>query len=321
MANGEFAIIERFFTRQPIAHPATEIGIGDDCAVLYLQESSRIALTTDTLVSGIHFLPDVDPCRLGHKSLAVNLSDLAAMGATPRWALLSLTLPEDDANWLEGFATGFFRLAERYRVQLIGGDTTRGPLAITVQALGVFASAPPMRRFGARPGEGIYVTGHLGSAGLGLKIRRREFVCPDSEPVDRLEIPEPRVGFGAVLSCFASACIDISDGLAADLGHILRHSGVGAEVHWELLPLSAAVRHYVETSGDATLPLTAGDDYELCFTMPRQHEESLRQAVSTGGVPYTWIGSIEARPGLRLSRAGKCEDFPMRGYDHFGSQP
>lgn len=320
MAHGEFAIIERFFIRQPIVHPATEIGIGDDCAVLHLPKSSRIALTTDTLVSEVHFLPDVDPRRLGHKSLAVNLSDLAAMGAAPRWALLSLTLPEVDANWLESFATGFFRLAERYRVQLIGGDTTRGPLSVTVQALGVLASAQPMRRFGARPGEGIYVTGYLGSAGLGLKIRLGEFVCPDPEPIDRLEVPEPRVGFGAALSRFASACIDISDGLAADLGHILRDSGVGAEVHWEQLPLSPAVRHYVEISGDVELPLTAGDDYELCFTMARQHEESLRQAVG-GGVPFTRIGSVEARPGLRLSRAGKCEDFPMRGYDHFGPQP
>lgn len=319
-APSEFEIIERFFAGQRVAHRETELGIGDDCAVLKFAAETRLALTTDTLVAGVHFFPDADPERLGHKALAVNLSDLAAMGAKPRWALLALTLPESDPAWLSAFAQGFFRLAERYGVQLIGGDTTRGPLAVTVQALGTLAGHSAVTRSGARPGDSVYVTGSLGLAGLGLKLRQGAAQTWGQAALDKLETPEPRVGFGLRLSEFASACIDISDGLAADLGHILEQSGVAAEVDCELLPLSPVVRGYLADTGDWNLPLGAGDDYELCFTAPPGSDQAIQRAAEATGVPVSRIGTIRAGSGLNLCRAGQPVELARSGYLHFSLQ-
>ncbi|WP_407658840.1 thiamine-phosphate kinase [Methylococcus geothermalis] len=317
---GEFEIIRRFFSRQRVMHPETELGIGDDCAILNFAAETRLALTTDTLVAGVHFFPDADPMRLGHKALAVNLSDLAAMGARPRWALLALTLPENDPEWIAAFAQGFFGLAERHGVQLIGGDTTRGPLAITVQALGTAAGRSAVKRSGAQPGDAVYVTGGLGLAGLGLKIRQGAYDASDEEALDRLDVPEPRVGFGLRLPEFASACIDVSDGLAADLGHILEQSAVGAEVDWENLPLSAGVCRYVADSGDWEMPLVAGDDYELCFTAPAMKANAVTLAAEATGTRVSRIGTIRAGSGLSVRRAGRPERLWRSGYLHFVSR-
>jgi thiamine-monophosphate kinase len=316
---GEFEIIRRFFSGQRVADKDTELGIGDDCAVLNLAAATRLVLTTDTLVAGVHFFPDADPARLGHKALAVNLSDLAAMGARPRWALLALTLPENDPAWIGAFAQGFFRLAERHGVQLVGGDTTRGPLAVTVQALGTVDGGPAVKRSGARPGDAVYVTGGIGLAGLGLKIRQGAYLVPDEAALDRLEAPEPRVAFGLRLAGFASACIDVSDGLAADLGHILKQSAVCAELDWEALPLSASVRRYLADSGDWEMPLVAGDDYELCFTAPPTHAEAIALAAEATATRVSRIGAIRAGSGLSIRRCGRPVELSQSGYLHFSS--
>jgi thiamine-monophosphate kinase len=316
---GEFEIIRQFFSRQRVAGGGTEIGIGDDCAVLSFIAATRLALTTDTLVAGIHFFPDADPMRLGHKALAVNLSDLAAMGARPRWALLALTLPENDPEWIAAFAQGFFRLAERHGVQLIGGDTTRGPLAVTVQAVGTVDGGSAVKRSGASPGDAIYVTGSIGLAGLGLKIRQGAYLVPDEEALERLEAPEPRTAFGLRLGEVASAGIDVSDGLAADLGHILEQSGVGAEVDWEALPLAEGVCRYVADSGDWEMPLVAGDDYELCFTAPPVHAQTIALAAEAAATRVTRIGTIRAGSGLSVRRSGQPVKLSRSGYLHFSS--
>jgi thiamine-monophosphate kinase len=317
VALGEFDLIRRFFTRQEVRHPETVLGVGDDCALLRSPASAELAITVDTLVEGVHFLPEVDPESLGHKALAVNLSDLAAMGAAPKWATLALTLPKVDERWLEAFARGFFALAQRHGLELIGGDTTRGPLAITIQAMGLVPLDGALRRSGALPGDLIYVSGPLGSAGLGLKIRQGETAVEDAEAIARLERPEPRVQLGRLLRGLVHACIDISDGLAADLGHILEASRVGAFIDVERLPLTEGVRHYLAETGDWRLPLAAGDDYELCFTLPPVLREDLEQRLSAAGLHAVPIGRIEAEPGLRVLKEGKDLPLTSAGYEHF----
>jgi thiamine-monophosphate kinase len=319
MALGEFELIRRFFTDQAVKHPSTVLGVGDDCALLHVDGSEELAITTDTMVEGIHFLPDVDPEALGHKALAVNLSDLAAMGAEPKWVTLALTLPHGDTTWLQRFAKGLFALAERYGVELIGGDTTRGPLTITVQALGLAPRDRALRRTGARPGDLIYLSGELGAAGLGLKIRQGRTAIEDRTAIARLERPEPRVDIGMMLRDMASSCIDVSDGLAADLGHILEASGVGAALDWERLPLPDGVRRYVEETGDWRMPLSAGDDYELCFTVPPANRDQLERCLATRGFAVTSIGRIEPHTGLRLFKDGQSIDLSHDGYQHFSN--
>ncbi|MGZ8249605.1 thiamine-phosphate kinase [Methylomagnum sp.] len=317
MALGEFDLIRRFFTRQPVRHADTALGIGDDCALLRCPPGHELAVTVDTLVAGVHFLPDVCPARLGHKSLAVNLSDLAAMGAEPRWATLALTLPAVDEVWLEAFARGFFGLAERHGLELIGGDTTRGPLSITIQAMGLTPAGGAMRRSGAKPGDLIYVSGPVGSAGLGLRIRLGQTALIDPAAVDRLERPEPRVELGQTLRGLASACVDVSDGLAADLGHILAMSGVGAVLDFERLPLTGGVGRYIAETGDWRLPLTEGDDYELCFTMPPAARDEVARRLAECGLAAEPIGQIENEPGLRLRKDGRLISLAPAGYEHF----
>lgn len=321
MALGEFDLIRRYFAGQGARHAGTALGIGDDCALLRCEAGRELAVTVDTLVSGVHFLPDADPERLGHKALAVNLSDLAAMGADPAWITLALTLPRVDEAWLEAFARGLFGLAGRYGVELVGGDTTRGPLSITVQAMGWVPRGLALRRAGAGPGDAVYVSGPVGSAGLGLKIRLGQTTLVDPEAIHRLECPYPCVELGRALRGLASACIDVSDGLAADLGHILDQSGVGAELDVERLPLSDGVRRYIAATGDWRLPLTAGDDYELCFTVPPGHQDELERRLSAAGLAAFPIGRIQAERGLRLRKADQICDFLPAGYEHFSRTP
>ncbi|OAH96298.1 thiamine-phosphate kinase [Methylomonas methanica] len=309
MAVAEFDLIRRYFAVHAPRHPFNQLGIGDDCALLNIPAGYQLAVTADTMVENVHFFADADPELLGHKLLAVNLSDLAAMGAEPFAVTLALTLPKVDETWLQAFSRGFINLARQHNVDLIGGDTTSGPLTLTVQAMGVVPQGRALLRSGAQVGDLIYVTGQLGNAGLGLKIKQG-YVCADPELAFRcFNQPQPRVSEGLALRGIANACIDISDGLAADLGHILEQSGVGACLQWDSLPLSASVREFIDHSGDWRMPLTAGDDYELCFTVPADCSQPLPVA--------TCVGIIEAVPGLRMNRAGCVDAFEGKGFEHF----
>lgn len=314
---GEFDLIRRYFAAPEPCRGDTLLGVGDDCALLRPSAGFDLAVTTDTLVCGVHFFPDVDPADLGHKALAVNLSDLAAMGAAPAWVTLCLTLPSADDAWLDGFRSGFFDLARRHSVDLVGGDTTRGPLSVTVQAIGFVPQGRGLLRSAAQADDLIYVTGTIGSAGLGLKVLRSEADSDDGEPARRLLRPEPRVAAGQALLGLAHACIDVSDGLAADLGHILDECGLGATLDADQLPLSAAVVRYIDVTGDWSLPLTAGDDYELCFTVPAERRAEIEALFGRLDTRCTQIGVVESEPGLRIVRRGRRETLPMAGYDHF----
>lgn len=318
----EFELIDRYFRRPP-AREDVPLGIGDDGALVRVPGGTELVVSVDTLLEGVHFPASTGPAAIGHKSLAVNLSDLAAMGADPAWATLALSLPGPDEAWLEGFCAGWFALAERYQVQLLGGDTTRGPLGITVQILGTVPQGQALRRCGARPGDLLYVSGSLGDAAVALEAlsgrlpggAREEAAC-----LRRLEFPEPRVEAGLALRGLGTAAIDVSDGLLADLGHLLRASGVGARVALEALPFSDTVAALIrEGRIDVALPLSGGDDYELLFTVPEQAEAELRRRWRHQHCRLSRIGRIEARPGLRLYRHGVPQAVPPRGgYQHFG---
>jgi thiamine-monophosphate kinase len=305
----EFSLIERFFNRQ-LANKTVTLGIGDDCALLSIPQGHELAVTTDTMVENVHFFADCDPFDLGYKLLAVNLSDLASMGAKPLAVTLALTLPKVDENWLTQFAAGFFALAEKYGVDLIGGDTTSGSLTLTVQALGLIPTGQALRRSAAKVGDLICVTGTLGDAGLGLKIKQGYHCQQPDAALRRFNQPDPQVAFGQALVGIANACIDISDGLAGDLGHILQQSQVGACIDWEALPLSAEVNAYIEDTDDWAMPLTAGDDYELCFTVSPDKVQNLT-------IPHTKIGVIESLPGLRLNKSGNIQILEAKGFEHF----
>ena len=305
----EFQLIERYFsglsgTRQDVA-----LGVGDDCALLQAPPGMRLAMTMDSLIAGRHFLPDADPRSLGHKALAVNLSDLAAMGAQPAWALLSISLPAIDQEWLSAFSAGFSALAAEHEVALVGGDTCQGDMIITLQLTGFVEPGRELRRSTARPGDKVYVTGTLGDAALALKR-----LLADEEPGGlrhRLEQPRPRIAEGQALSAAgATSCIDISDGLAADLGHVCRQSGCAARVYLEFLPLSPEMKEYVSATGDYALAVAGGDDYELCFTLPVG--EPLPD-----GMEATCIGEILPGQGVELlDSQGRALPLP-KGWEHF----
>lgn len=310
MPLSEFSLIQRFFTKQHITNSSTRLGIGDDCALMSIPDGYELAVTTDTMVENVHFFAGVDPRLLGHKLLAVNLSDLASMGAKPVSVTLALTLPDIDEKWLSEFSQGFLKLAERHSVDLIGGDTTSGPLTLTVQAMGLVPKGLALRRSNAKPGDFIYMTGFLGDAGLGLKIHQG-YHCKDPEAaLARFNQPDPQSQAGQDLLGVANACIDLSDGLVGDLGHILEQSHLGACLDWNALPLSKVVQTYIDETGDWSMPLTAGDDYELCFTVSPERLGSLI-------VPATKIGVIESEPGLRLKKSGKIQSIEVKAFEHF----
>ena len=292
------------------------MGVGDDCALLRPDAGLELAVTTDMLVEGRHFLPDAEPRALGHKALAVNLSDLAAMGAAPRWATLSLALPAADEAWLAGFAEGFFALAERHGVDLIGGDTTRGPLVvISVTAMGEVPRGLALYRSGAQPGDEIWVSGELGGAALAL-------VHPEiKEAALRLHRPEPRVELGERLRGLAHAAIDLSDGLAGDLPHVVERSQVGAVVRYADIPRCAAFAVVNDETLERDCVLSGGDDYELLFTAARARRAQLEMLSGELGIALTRIGEIRrSPPGLVVLGA---DDKPMAyrsGFDHFGGR-
>jgi len=316
----EFELITRYFARQPVTRADVALGIGDDAAVLNVPPGQQLVVSTDMLVAGVHFPEHTDAVSIGHKSLAANLSDLAAMGATPAWYTLNLSLPQADPSWLEGFCAGMFDLARGYDVALVGGDTTRGPLTIGIQIMGFVPHGQALQRAGARPGDRIYVTGLLGEAALGLRVAQGQLKLPDeflANVLTRLNRPLPRVPAGLRLRGLASACIDISDGLAADLGHILAASAVGARIHLKRLPLSPAYDSAFEQVGWQAA-LAGGDDYELCFTVPPAQETAFRIASAQFGVPCSYIGDIEAEAGLRIvDEQGALYQPGQAGFDHF----
>ncbi len=323
MPVSEFDLIARYFARSVEHRPDVVLGSGDDCALLQVPADHELAVSIDTLVEGVHFRSSDEPDSVGHKALAVNLSDLAAMGAHPAWATLALTLPDTEperVGWVEAFSRGFFALADSFGVELVGGDTTRGPLSMTLEAHGFVPWGQALRRSDAKPGEFIYVTGTLGDAGLALLAQQGLFVPTEYAAFlrRRLHWPEPRVAQGMKLRGLASAAIDISDGLTADLGHILEASGVGATLYADSLPLSEAVRGYVRETADWSLALSAGDAYELCFTVPEAKQGEIEALIPTLGCPCAWVGIIESRQGLRCVLAdGTPMDVGAGGYDHF----
>lgn len=314
----EFELIRRYFARQPITRSDVAAGIGDDAALLRLPSGQQLAVTSDLLVSGVHFFPDVDPIFLGHKALAVNLSDLAAMGAEPAWFMLNLSLPEINSDWLDGFCQGLFNLAQEFNVQLIGGDTTRGPLTIAIEAHGFVPEASALRRSGAKVGDKIYVTGNLGDAALALQYRLGKQHLPESDAVTltkKLERPTPRVREGIALRGLAHSAIDLSDGLLADLGHILDMSHVGARIFLEHMPLSTVSRKYLKETSWETI-LAGGDDYELCFTVSPQNIAALEKLNFNCG--FYCIGEIESEAGLRIvDESGQAYHPKKMGHDHF----
>ena len=319
----EFELIRRYFTHRA-RH--TVLGVGDDAALVNVRRGCELVVSTDMLVAGRHFRRDADPRQLGHKALAVNLSDLAAMGATPRWATLALALPAADPRWLADFSRGFTALARRFGVDLIGGDTTRGPLNICVQILGEAPRGAALRRDGARPGDDIWVSGVLGDAALALAALMRRIQLEPAEfarCLARLNRPQPRIALGLALRAVAHSAIDISDGLCADLGHILERSGIAAEIELTALPASTVLRKYLDRRVARAALLAGGDDYELCFTAPRRARERVVLSGRRAGVAVTRIGRIQARvrgaPRLIVRGAdGAALRLERGGFDHFG---
>lgn len=333
---GEFDLITTFFKR-PSPRGDVVLGVGDDAAVLRVPPGQELLVSIDTLVAGVHFFPDADPRALGYKALAVNLSDMAAMGAEPAWATLALTLPAVDTGWLARFCEGFDALAGAYGVALIGGNTTRGPLSITVQIHGFARADLVFRRDAAKAGDLIYVTGTLGDAGLALALLQSDADgCAEAHRaflMERLYRPSVRVREALGLRGLVHAAIDLSDGLYADLGHVLAASGVGATLRLADLPLSEAFRVCAQAPSvtsalqvddaalaRAELALSAGDDYELCFTVEPGRAAAVEAVLREFGCRYARVGLIEAEPGLRCVLEDGTPYRPRRGgYDHFAT--
>ena len=314
----EFGLIQRYFTRTT---PNAALGVGDDAALLDVGRGMELAVSTDMLLSGTHFFPDTDPFMLGHKALAVNLSDMAAMAARPRWTLLAIAMPQADESWVQRFSEGFFALAERYGVELVGGDTTRGPLCLSITILGEAPQGTALRRSGAKPGDDVWVSGQLGDAALALAQLKGEIQLPEADfaaCAQRLHQPEPRIELGLALRGLATSAIDISDGLLADLGHILECSKTGAAIQLEALPLSPAIREMLGQPLGRHCALAGGDDYELCFTAPSGRRNTVAKIADTLGLPLTCIGSIETGNSCTV-RDGKGNVIQTgeSGFDHF----
>lgn len=318
----EFEIIRRFFTRP--ARGAV-LGVGDDAAILRARRGAELVVTVDMLVEGRHFARRADPRALGHKALAVNLSDVAAMGATPRWATLSIALPRPDGRWLAAFSGGFMRLARRHGVDLVGGDTTRGPLNISVQVIGEVPAGAALRRDGARPGDDVWVSGALGDAALALAAIAGRIAMPRGQRAGlerRLHAPVPRLALGIALRGAATSAIDVSDGLVADLGHICERSRVSAVVELARVPVSAALRRYRDRPVGRAAMLSGGDDYELAFTAPPRRRAAIARISRRLRIRLTRIGRIVAArrnqpPVTVLGPNGRALALVRTGYKHF----
>ena len=318
---GEFDLIKRYFSRKSLQNEVI-LSVGDDCAITSIPTGYQLAITTDTLVEGTHFLPSISPADLAYKSVAVNLSDLAAMGATPAWVSLALTLPEIKDEWLAEFSQSLFAILDRYGVSLIGGDTTKGPLSITLTAQGFLPENQGLFRHQAKVGDWMFVSGFLGdsAAGLDLLLQNRKIENEsDRYFIQRHLHPTPRVELGLALRSFSCCALDISDGLLADLEHILERSQVGAEIYIENLPLSRHLCTQYEQTQAEKFALTGGEDYELCFTVSEEKREEMENVLRSQGIKVTCIGQIlPATSCLNLLKNGKKMALPTHiGFDHF----
>ncbi|HZV62932.1 MAG TPA: thiamine-phosphate kinase [Methylophilaceae bacterium] len=314
----EFDLIRKYFSRPTHQTP---LGVGDDAALIAPDAGMALAVSTDMLVVGTHFLPEANPFHVGWKSLAVNLSDMAAMGALPKWATLALALPTADETWVEQFAAGFFMCADKYQVDLIGGDTTRGPLTISVQIMGEVRANQTLLRSGAKPGDEIWVSGKLGDAALALAALQGRHALDQDELdacLSALNTPQPRVELGLLLNVMVHSAIDISDGLLADLGHILQASNVGAEINLQHVPCSHIARSRLADPLVQQMVLAGGDDYELCFTAPARNHAEIAKMATLIGVPLTRIGTITEASGLVVRGLdNQIININKPGFDHF----
>ncbi len=314
----EFALIRRYFARPGLARDDVSLGIGDDAALLKVPAGQELAVSTDSLIEGVHFPKSLPADAVGHRSLAANLSDLAAMGATPAWVLMALTLPAPDEGWLAAFSRGFFALLEQHHAALVGGNMARGPLNITLTVQGFVPPGQALSRGGARVGDLIYVTGYPGDAAMGLRLLqagKTDFADPC---LRHFAYPEPRVAVGQALRGIASAAIDVSDGLLADLGHLLEVRGFGAKLALERLPLSPTLLQHAGLEEGRRLALTGGDDYELCFAVPAERAKLAEGRLQSLGCNHACIGAVEATPGIHcVDGAGRVHAYPVPGHRHF----
>ena len=314
----EFGIIRRFFAEQAGTRDDVSLGIGDDAALLKVPPGNELAVSTDSLVAGVHFPADLPADAIGHRALASNLSDLAAMGATPAWVVMALTLPEPNEAWLEHFSRGFFGLARRCGVTLVGGNMAHGPLNITLTVHGHVPEGRALTRAGAQVGDLIYVTGHPGDAAAGLQLLQAGKADMQHPCVQRFAYPEPRLAAGQALRGLASAAIDVSDGLLADLGHLLELRGFGAKLSLERLPLSTELLGLHSQEEAWTLALTGGDDYELCFAVHPGQAATAEARLQEARCPAACIGAIESTPGAHcVDRNGRVHEYPRTGHRHF----
>ncbi len=315
MSLGEFSLIEKYFSALGASRADVLLGVGDDAAQVAVSLPQTLVMAIDTMVEGVHFPVNTSPSDVGYKLLAVNLSDMAAMGAAPCWFTLALTLPHSDEAWLSSFASGMTELAIEHDIQLIGGDTTKGPMVLSLQAHGLVMPERCLTRSGAKLGDDIYVTGTLGDAALGLKVALGDCKYPESTYLlSRLNRPTPRVELGKAISSWANSAIDISDGLLADLGHICRKSGVGAQIQLESLPLSSA---YLRADVGYNMALCGGDDYELCFTASVQYRETILSLSEQYDCPVSCIGKVTSGDAIECIHFGERYQVSRQGYQHF----
>lgn len=318
----EFDLIKHYFKEQMFTRRDVLVGIGDDCAIVKPQEQQNIAITTDTIVAGVHFPENTPPKAIGHKAIAVNLSDLAAMGAEPAWVSLALTMPSVDKDWLAEFSAGVFELCEYSNVQLIGGDTTQGALSITVTAQGYTPEERHISRSGAKPGDWIYVTGGIGDPALALLDIQGHIQLPEAyrEQVhNKLNYPKPRILMGQMLRDYASSALDISDGLLVDLNHICESSKVGANIILDAVPISDIMK---VTLGDKAIEvaINGGDDYELLFTVSETNKVAMETAIAQIGVPVTCIGQINHTNKLTTTMNETPVQINKSGFEHFSTE-
>jgi thiamine-monophosphate kinase len=318
----EFDLIDRYFRRCGAKRADVRVGVGDDAAILECPAGAELVAAVDSLVAGVHFPHGSPPASIGHRALAVNLSDLAAMGARPAWALLALTLPQADESWLSEFAAGMSALARDHEVAVVGGDTTSGPLCITVQVLGHVQRSSALLRSGGQPGDAVFVSGTPGDAAAGLAIEQNKLAA-DAEAAaylrDRFLYPSPRLALGDCLRRYAGACIDVSDGLLGDASKLARASGCGVEISYRDLPVSEALKRAVGQERARELALTGGDDYELCFSVRPVHVARLLAELPPERWGYTRIGTLRETPGAEVLRDGTVMSLSHSGYDHFVS--
>ena len=320
----EFELIQTYFADRGPQRKDVILGVGDDAALTRVPQDKLLVVATDTMVEKVHFFPSADPRSIGHRCLAVNLSDFAAMGAEPAWASLALTLPEVNEEWMKEFSAGLFEIAEYYNVQIIGGDTTQGPLAITISLKGFVPEDKVLTRCGAKVGDWVYVTGQLGDSALAVQAKLRQLDLPEHHKKSieqRFNYPAARLAAGQVLRHAASAAIDISDGLVQDLGHILKASQVGAEIDVQKLPISEDVKACVEYEEAVRLALMGGEDYELLFTVPEEQKGYLEQNITAMGVKFTRIGQIRSgESNVNLVSGDQSYVMPeQKGYQHFAA--